>query len=320
MSRCLSKIENRAMQVVLLSLFFFSGSCKHQARSAEQEESTVAGLFSSSSLATKEEIASYCPAQKTLFYHWGPSARILPWLKEIGYTGASGARLLNGAMMDKLIASSDPEAILGKGFYLADSPLASAQYGNQLLVVEIHTNAGESPCQRVSDENLTLFIRSHGDDKTNKTAKLPTLVAYRPVSFAEQEKQPVYYVLRHLPKKQDSLTVTIRLPAFEDVALATKEYRETMPTKYRDERGIDLKKALDVLGRFEDQSTGVTTEAQSFVRKFVFDGLLQHAPAMAKDPSNLNYLGYLCGQAKAYDPMGSAVQILLAIPSVICPH
>jgi hypothetical protein len=116
------------------------------------------------------------------------------------------------------------------------------------------------------------------------------------------------------------LTVTIRLPAHEDVALAIREYWETMPTQKRDEQGIDLKKALDVLGRLEDQSKAVTTEAQSFIRKFVFDGLLQHAPTMAKDPNNLNDLGYLCGQAKAHDPMGGAVQILTTIPSVICPH
>ena len=284
-------------QIIALLFALPALGCRGTARIPETETSAATGFFSSS-LADKEDLELYCPTKKTLFYHWGPIARLTPWLQTLGYTETSGPKPLTEGMMNIVMETANTDAILGKALYLADSPLATAEYGNQLLIVDIRRKDGDPACQRISDVNILKFVKAYSHDKNDLLKNLPNFVAYRVVSQRATEKRPIYYTLHRAPTRSAAELVTIRLPSPEDVAIAGDQYWSTLPTKDRAEQGFELAKAVEIISSWKGQTPTISENSKRFILTFIYKNLIPRTLESKNLNKSLKEIGELCGLAQ----------------------
>jgi len=207
--------------------------------------------------------------------------------------------------------------VLGAGFYLADSPIATIQYGRQLLLVRITKGGGDQPpCERLLREKLPEFIASHGKQKENLAGQLPVLVAFG-------EIRP-YYLLRRFPAKKEDLTVTVGLPQESDIIPSVGEYFQSLPTQGLVTPGKikDIHDVIKAVTHLADAKRPLTPEAWRFISTFVYDHVVAtYLSGVSSSPpkgQTLEQLGILCRLSKAGGMHGASVQALMAVPNIAC--
>lgn len=279
--------------------------------------------FFSKDLSTTYGNEAYCPKAKNIYYHWGPTPRLDAWLNTIGHKAGEAPSPMNVAMMTSVLASADPNAILGQGLYLADSPLVSIQYGNQLLLVRVKQDAGEGACAFVNDLNLRQFIGSRDEGKAKLAKGLPSFVAYREQVMDARRQPAVFYILRGFPPKKEKLTISVSVATASDARAAATEYFETMPTKGRNEADLNhnLTLLVQTLERMADAQSPMTPEAKEFLAKFMDDSVLPAIVAVMAKPTgheHLRLLSRICSLATIAGLNGAGTKALKGVPGIDC--
>ena len=252
-------------------------ACRPAATGSGGSGSQTEGFFTRS-LDTADDLDQYCPAEKTLYYQWGPDKRVAAWLASVGYEPGGPAQPITAAMMQALLSTSDQGALLGAGLYLADNPFETVRYGNELLIFTV-TKAPSSPaCRWIPDSLIPQFVAATTSTGKVKLAEgLGPFAAYHPVGFGAVAKQPTYYILRRFPTSADKLNVTLGAAKSGDANIAWNEFFSTKPTVLRFMSGYTFSAVVDGLQATNDPNKAMNAGSKAFLWSFVANYLIPAA-------------------------------------------